>query len=129
MLEDVAARLGHSNVVLVAHSLGCLLAVHWAVQTNATIKGALLVAPLDPDGSHYPPEAKGFAPIPSVPLPFRSVVVASDDDPYGSVGFAQKSAHLWGSQLVRVGAKGHINSHSGLGEWPEGFALLRALAE
>jgi len=37
-----------------------------------------------------------------------------------------------GSRLVDVGPKGHINSASGLGMWPEGFALveeLRAAAE
>ncbi|MGH8435044.1 MAG: hypothetical protein ACRERX_11285 [Pseudomonas sp.] len=28
-----------------------------------------------------------------------------------------------------MGAKGHLDSSSGLGEWPEGYQLLRSLAE
>jgi predicted alpha/beta hydrolase family esterase len=28
---------------------------------------------------------------------------------------------------VDVGARGHVNADSGLGDWPEGLALLRAL--
>jgi len=36
-------------------------------------------------------------------------------------------ARAWGSRLVDVGPKGHINSASGLGMWPEGFALVEEL--
>jgi hypothetical protein len=33
----------------------------------------------------------------------------------------------WGAQAQSVGALGHINADSGLGDWPEGRALLRSL--
>jgi len=33
----------------------------------------------------------------------------------------------WGSEFMMSGEAGHINSASGLGDWPEGFALLNAL--
>ncbi|WP_455385240.1 RBBP9/YdeN family alpha/beta hydrolase, partial [Acidihalobacter prosperus] len=58
-LEDAVTRTA-GDVVLVAHSLGCLLAPHWVAQTKHRIKGALLVAPPDPDGPAYPDSAVGF---------------------------------------------------------------------
>jgi predicted alpha/beta hydrolase family esterase len=33
-------------------------------------------------------------------------------------------AGQWGSELVNVGAKGHINGGSNLGDWPEGRRIL-----
>jgi len=36
-------------------------------------------------------------------------------------------AAAWGSQIVTLAAAGHINADSGLGDWPEGLALLDAL--
>jgi hypothetical protein len=31
----------------------------------------------------------------------------------------------WGSRFVDLGERGHINAESGLGDWPEGHAMLR----
>jgi predicted alpha/beta hydrolase family esterase len=36
-------------VVIVAHSLGCITAAHMGVEASARVKGALLVAPADPE--------------------------------------------------------------------------------
>lgn len=116
-----------SEVVLVAHSLGCLLVPHWAAQTTRPVRGALLVAPPDPDGPSYPEQALGFEHPPQTQLPFASVVVASTDDPYARPEFARSCARAWGSRFVDVGARGHINGDSGLHDWPEGYALLRQL--
>jgi predicted alpha/beta hydrolase family esterase len=55
------------------------------------------------------------------------MVVASENDEYISLEQAQKYAEAWGSRLVNIGAKGHINSSSGLGDWEEGLALLSEL--
>jgi predicted alpha/beta hydrolase family esterase len=60
-------------------------------------------------------------------LPFRSRVVASHDDPYGSFAFAQACARAWGSELADVGNAGHINAASGLGDWTAGRLLLASL--
>jgi len=115
-------------VVLVAHSLGCLLAVHWAAGAGQRVRGALLVAPPDPDAPSFPAEAQGFTPLPLAPLPFPSVLVSSGNDPYCSHHRAEQFARAWGSEHVDIGAKGHINSSSGLGEWSAGYGLLRGLA-
>ena len=33
----------------------------------------------------------------------------------------------WGSATLVIGARGHVNGESGLGDWPEGWAMLSAL--
>jgi predicted alpha/beta hydrolase family esterase len=127
---DQALALTGPDAVLVAHSAGCALVVHWAIaHPTRRISGALLVAPSDPEAPSFPPEPAGFAPIPLRQLPFRSVVVASSNDPYVTVSRAQAFATAWGSEFVMIGEAGHINSASSLGDWPEGFSLLRSLRE
>jgi predicted alpha/beta hydrolase family esterase/GNAT superfamily N-acetyltransferase len=128
---DEAITGTNGPLVLVAHSLGCVTVAHWASQHHAVararIAGALLVAPSDVDRPGFPAVASGFSPAPVAPLPFPTVVVASADDPFISLARAEHFADAWGSRFVAVGAKGHMNSDSGLGAWPEGQALLDAL--
>ena len=125
-LEQQVSAAGPS-AVLVAHSLASLVVAHWANSTALRIRGALLVAVPDPDGLAFPKEASGFSPAPPKRFPFRSIVVASTDDPYGSLDYAQRCAEHWESRFVNIGAKGHINAASGLGAWPAGVALLQEL--
>jgi predicted alpha/beta hydrolase family esterase len=128
---DAAVRDAGNEVVLVAHSLGCLTVAHWAAGADATtlarIAGALLVAPPDPSRADFPAQIQGFADVPLQALPFRSTVVMSCDDPYDPLQQAERFAQHWGSDLVRLDEGGHINSDSGLGEWPDGHALLAEL--
>jgi len=91
------------------------------------VRGALLVAPSDPEGPSYPEGPTGFAPMPLQRLPFPSIVVASRDDQYVTIERAREYATAWGSELVDVGDAGHINSSSGLGSWPAGYGLLQRL--
>jgi predicted alpha/beta hydrolase family esterase len=128
VLEATLSRLG-PNVVLVAHSLACALIPHWAKKTKQKVRGALLVATPNPDAPAFPRVAVGFSPLPLKSLPFPSIVVASTNDPYGSLEFAKSVATAWGSQFVSIGAAGHINAESGIGEWNEGFSHFRQLAE
>lgn len=111
--------------LLVAHSLGCLLVAHWA--GRAPVAGALLVAPPDTDDPAFPAEAVSFAPTPRRPLPFPAIIVASSNDPYGSIDHAADLASAWGAELASAGPLGHINGASGLGNWEWGRALLDRL--
>ena len=52
-------------------------------------RNTLLVAPSDPEGANYPKEPTGFSPVPRLRLPFPSIVVTSDDDPYVSLDRAR----------------------------------------
>jgi uncharacterized protein len=124
---EAAVKQAGEETVLVAHSLGCLTVAHWAASTRASIAGALLVAVPDPDGPNFPAEAVNFGGLPQQPFGFPSIVVASTNDPYGGLTFAQVCAKVWSSQLVNLGDRGHINADSGLGRWPEGLQLLDGL--
>jgi predicted alpha/beta hydrolase family esterase len=115
--------------VLAAHSLGCLLVAAWAAHSrNASrVVGALLVAPPDIERVDTPPQLATWRPIVRERLPFRSIAVVSSDDPYCAADRAAALATAWGSALVPVGARGHINGESGLENWPEGREMLNAL--
>jgi uncharacterized protein len=125
---DEALALAESDTVLVAHSAACALVAHWAVgESSRRVRGALLVAPSDPEAPSFPPRPTGFAPIPMLRFRFRSIVVASSNDPYVTLARAQTFAVAWGSEFVTIGEAGHINSASGLGDWAQGLALLNTL--
>lgn len=113
-------------VVIAAHSLGCITTAHLGEAAAARVQGALLVAPADP-------ERRGaladFAPVPYAPLPYRSILVASNTDPFCPVRLAGAYARAWGSEFVRLQDAGHINVESGHGAWPLGWGLLQSLLE
>jgi len=125
-LEKAVNKSG-KETVLVAHSLGCLLVANWAAQTALQLKAALLVAPPDPENANFPNGTKGFAPFSHKQLPFRSILAASSNDPYGSIAFNRTCAESWGSEFILAGALGHINAESPIGEWLEGLELLKKL--
>jgi predicted alpha/beta hydrolase family esterase len=129
-LDRVVASL-ETKAILVGHSSACALVAHWArsaaPEQQSKILGALLVAPSDPDGAQYPIGPTGFSPMPLERLPFASIVVTSDDDEYVAELQARRYASAWGSRIVIVQGAGHINSASGLGAWPQGYALLEQL--
>lgn len=131
-LERWVARLDEvvqetpGELVLVAHSLGVLAVAHWAASSTVPerVRGALLVAPPDPESPQVHGAVRRFAPLPPGPLPFPALVVASENDPYVSFDRAQTFADAWGAELITAGEAGHINVASGHGEWPEGEVLL-----
>lgn len=129
-LEDVVLGTD-APAVLIAHSLGCLLVAAWASHSRNThrVKGALLVAPGDVEGDALRPVLGSWSPIPRQILPFKSTLVASQDDPNCSFERAQGFASAWGSRLVDLGNAGHINADSGVGDWPQGQALLNELIQ
>jgi serine hydrolase len=120
-------------IVFVAHSLGVAAVAHAGARCpKGLIAGAFLVAPADVANAALWPETEGyvfdvatsgFAPLPSEPLPFPSLLVGSTNDPYCSMERSKEFASAWGATYVEGGALGHINAASGHGPWPEG--LLR----
>lgn len=114
-------------VVLVAHSLGCILTAAWTAHSKNThrVKGALLVAPGDVEAPDISPMLWSWSPISLARLPFQSVLLGSRNDPYCAFERAALFAHCWGSQFMDYGDCGHINAESGLASWPEGHVLLQ----
>jgi serine hydrolase len=132
-LDDSLAQIA-GPVVLVAHSGGVMMVVHWAQQHRRAIKGALLATPPDfesplPDG--YPTQEvlrqNGWLPTPRAPLPFPSIVAASANDPLGRIDRVAALAKAWGSRFVNLGNVGHLNPAAGYGEWPEAQEFVREL--
>ena len=130
VVQDVAGP-----VVIVAHSAGVLVTVHWAAQYSPTrVVGALLATP-PVFATELPPEypsiqrlrAHGWLPVPRSPLPFPSIVAASTDDPLGNPVRLRSLAESWGSEWHDLGAVGHLNPASGYGEWPGAVELIRQL--
>jgi len=134
-LTDWLVRLDHvvehgtRPAILVGHSLGVALAVHWlTTRTSGRVKAAFLVAPSDVESpAHTPQAARNFAPLPATRLPVPSMVVASTDDTYVSFERARSFAENWGSLFCNLGEAGHLNSASRLGLWPQGLLLLGEL--
>ncbi len=118
-------------VLLAAHSLGCITLAHWAQRSTYThlVHAALLVAPADVASPSTPDELAGFAPIPMTTLPFPTLLVASDNDPFCQLARAHAFAQAWGAHFTVLKGAGHINAESGLGGWPAGLSLLHALAK
>lgn len=129
-IETIDRKVGEfdpSTVVLIAHSLGCSAIAHWATKYKRQIKGALLVAPSDPEALHYHFPATGFAPVPLNKIHFKTIVVASADDVWVSLERALFFAEKWESEFINIGNAGHINVASGHTHWDEGLAILKQL--
>jgi predicted alpha/beta hydrolase family esterase len=130
---DAAVATAEGTVILAAHSLGCALTAWWAAQCRAAphmtkVKGALLAAVPDVERADFPQFVTGFAPLPRAVLPFKSIMAASSDDPWCALPRAKSWAADWGAQFHDIGPRGHINSESGLEEWPQGRRWIAELA-
>ncbi|MEO8634008.1 MAG: alpha/beta hydrolase [Gemmatimonadales bacterium] len=127
-LDNEIAAAG-PEVILAAHSTACALVAFWSVETGGRVGGALLVGPSDTEAASYPHGPVGWQPMPLERLPFPTLVVASEDDEYVSLHRARTFAKAWGSQFRNIGRAGHINSASGLGDWPAGRTMLTELRD
>jgi uncharacterized protein len=133
-IEAAAQRIG-GPLIIVAHSAGCIMTAHWAKCTHSQVIGALLAAPPDletamPQG--YPTlealRANGWLPVPREPLPFPSIIAASENDPLGQLDRVLELGRAWGGRIVNIGAVGHLNPASGFGYWPQAEDLIAELA-
>lgn len=103
-------------VVLVAHSLGCILTAWWAAHSpNAhRVQGALLVAPGDVERPDLAAQIHGWAPIARQPLPFPFRAGGQPQRPVLQLWSAPKAwARAWGARFVDGGARAHQ-----CGIWP-----------
>jgi hypothetical protein len=125
--EEIVRAVNGSErpLILVAHSLGVIAAVHAAQKLEGKIAGGFLVAPPSERviAEHGMIDPR-FVPVPNAPLPFPSVLVASRDDPYSTYAEAEEMAYAWGSAIADAGLSGHLNVASGHGPWPEGLMVF-----
>lgn len=121
-LESVLAA-SDKPTLIVAHSFGCLATVHATRHGRFNVAGALLVAPADP-------VKFGVADtLQAQRLSFPAIVVGSTNDPWMTAKNASRWADTWGCGFLDIGAAGHINAESGLGDWEQGWQQLVHLAQ
>ncbi len=118
------------DIVLIAHSLGCITVAHWAtVFSSNKVKAGFLVAPPDANRTEEFAIINTFSPVPTEKLPFPSLVVASTNDEYATIERSLEMANDWGSDFINIGQLGHINANSNLGSWKDGAQLLKQLLD
>lgn len=119
----------HPGIVLIGHGLGSTVIAHLAARyRDLPIRGAMLVAPVDPEARTL--SAAGlasFGPLPHAPFQFPAFVVASRTDPHMDIDRARIFANMWEAAFVDAGDAGHLDAASGLGDWPAGLELLERL--
>lgn len=126
-LPDWASRVRREivkatgRIFIAAHSFGALASVQAASDHAERVAGVLLVAPADPDRFGV----GEF--LPTKPLPFPAIVVASTNDPWISLPAARRWSERWRAELVVLDGAGHINAEAGFGPWPEALILLERL--
>jgi predicted alpha/beta hydrolase family esterase len=132
-LDQKIRALSGKQIILVAHSLGCITVAQWARIADAgvlrRIGGALLVAPADVEREGVAQALRNFGPVPLDHLPFPSVLVGSTNDPAASAERAILFGRAWGSKVAMLNKAGHINARSGHTKWEAGFRYLYQLQQ
>ena len=123
--RTVAGVMG--PLFFITHSLGGLTVTAWSRLHDHPVAGALLVAVPDPDAPGFPSAILGYGSPNRTPLRFPALMVATSNDPYITTVRSHALARDWHCGWHNLGAHGHINAASGLGDWPEGRDLLTAL--
>lgn len=115
--------------LIVAHSLGCLATVAWLgnASTSDALDGVVLVAAPDVDDPRFPRDAAStFLGVATAVVPVPALMLASSNDPFCHPQSAVQLAWRWGVPVIDIGAHGHVNSASGLGDWNAGWQLVQA---
>lgn len=99
---------------------------HWQSHWQEIHPDAVRIAPASWDLPGLPDWIaaleRAVAGAPAAPV----VAVASSDDPHDLAGRGIAWARARGAEVATLGPRGHLNAAAGLGDWPEGQALLAA---
>ncbi|WP_084659895.1 RBBP9/YdeN family alpha/beta hydrolase [Vibrio sonorensis] len=132
--EEWIAGLEHcissieGDIVLVGHSCGANVIAQWAEKHDSSrVKAALLVAPADIDAEKAISEIQVQRPMATQKLPFKSLIVCSDNDEHMSLSRSKETAEQWGSDIVVKKGASHFHTDAGYGDWPEGEAMIESL--
>lgn len=114
------------EILILAHSFGCLASSLAIARHPQRVAAAILVAPASParfsENGHILPEHDGTKTIkhllPTQPLAVTGLVIASENDPWMPFNQAAKLAKNFGFPTINLGLSGHINVDSGHGPWP-----------
>jgi uncharacterized protein len=124
VLQGELDALPDGEIVVVCHSLSCLLWLHHVAEGGVQADRVLLVAP--PSESAGLPQIAGFFPVPLPTLAAGARLVGSDNDPYCPEGAATLYGEPLGIPVDVLPGAGHVNPESGYGPWPAGEAWCLA---
>jgi predicted alpha/beta hydrolase family esterase len=108
-------------LVVITHSLGCILWIHYASQRNARkVDRLIMVCP--PSNQLDQEEIQNFFPLPVDKTHLRTIaqksfLILSTNDPFLPQGELQQYFEYHIPCLILPG-QGHINIQSGYGSWP-----------
>ncbi|MGW4931366.1 RBBP9/YdeN family alpha/beta hydrolase [Agromyces sp. NPDC004153] len=132
-LDTELAGTDPAALTVVAHSLGCLLWLAYAVrraeagEVAPLARRVVLVAPPSPDVIRGIPEIAAFAresdeeglrAALAASAAERTTIVAGDEDPYCPDGAERTYAVPLGAAFVEVGGGGHLTIDDGFGPFP-----------
>jgi uncharacterized protein len=115
-LDGELAALPEGEVIVVCHSLACLLWLHHVAEGGRQANRVLLVAP--PSEGANAPQIAAFFPVPLPALAGGARLVCSDDDPYCPEGAATLYGEPLGIPVDLLPGGGHLNPDAGYGSWP-----------
>ncbi|MBT2365643.1 alpha/beta hydrolase [Streptomyces sp. ISL-10] len=126
VLDERLAALRGRDVVVICHSLGCLLWLHAVARRPGQVLAArvLLVAPPASEKVAGFPEITAFAhpgataEHVAAAAPAGSRVVASDNDPYCPQGAREAFATPLGLDTDILPGGAHLDLEAGYGPWP-----------
>lgn len=135
-IENHIEKIGQ-QVILVAHSFGCLASSVVASRRSDQVNGLIMVAPASPlrfalhgpIGHESDASATIAVHLPQQKLGTTGLLVASENDPWMAFSEAERLSRRWGLAFYNAGPAGHINSESGHGEWPLIQELVLSLQE
>ena len=121
-LDEQLGALSGQEVVVLAHSCGASLWLHYAARRlrRPAVQRVLLVAP--PGPTWRDPAVHGLAPAPLDPAGLaasasRTRLVFGQDDPYCSVDEARAYARALGIAADEIHGGAHLNTAAGYGRW------------
>lgn len=134
--SEIYPKIKRDKLVIVAHSLGPLFALHVLEKFELNVDSAIFVAPF----LEIPKNTK-FLPIHIVNKSFYkhdfyfkklknrigdSYVIYSDNDPYVDAKYAKEFANELDSSLIKVKGGGHMSSSVNLFEFPLVLELCKS---
>jgi predicted alpha/beta hydrolase family esterase len=115
-LDGELRALVAGEVIVICHSLSCLLWLHHVADGGRQADRVLLVAP--PSERAGVPEIEGFFPVPLPALAHGARLVCSDDDPFCPEGAAKVYGEPLRIPIDLLPGRGHLNPEAGYGPWP-----------
>jgi predicted alpha/beta hydrolase family esterase len=115
-LDGELAAQPAGEVIVVCHSLACLLYLHHVADGGPQADRVLFAAP--PSEASGVAEINGFFPVPLPSLDEGARLVCSDNDPYCPEGAAGLYGEPLGIPVDLLPGRGHLNPEAGYGPWP-----------